>query len=79
MLVSLDRFSGRRESTLAYSATKSLKKSREVQNGKAIKLHENGKGKRPHQATHALADKEVELLWQRVFGTNSAESLNCTV
>jgi len=26
MLVSLDRFSGRRESTLAYSATKSLKK-----------------------------------------------------
>ena len=79
MLVSLNRFLWEKGKHFSIQRNKEFEKSREVLNGKAIKLHKNGKGKRPHQATHALADKEVELLWQRVFGTNSAESLNYTV
>ena len=78
MLASLDRFLWEKGKHFSIQRDREFEKSRKVLNEKAIELRENSKGKRPHQA-HALADKEVELLWQRVFGTHSAQSLNYTV
>ena len=78
MLASLDRFLREKGKHFSIQRDREFEKSRKVLNGKAIELRENGKGNRPHRA-HALADKEVELLWQRVFGTHSAQSLNYTV
>ena len=78
MLAALDRFLRERGKCFSIQRDREFEKSRKVLNGKAIELREKGKGNKPCRA-HALTDKEEKLLWQRVFGEHSAESLNYTV
>ena len=78
MLAALDRFLREQGKCFSIQRDREFEKSRKVLNGKAIELREKGKGKKPCRA-HTLTDKEEELLWQRVFGKHSAESLNYTV
>ena len=79
MLAGLDRFFRDNGKTFSIQIDKEFERSRrKVLNGKAIELRELGKGKKPRRA-HALTEQEEELLWEKVFGCHTAESLNYTV
>ena len=77
MLAGLDRYFRDNGKTSSIQNDKEFERSRNVLNGKAIKLCELGKGKKPRRA-HALTEQE-ELLWKNVFGCHTPESLNYTV
>ena len=79
MLAALDR--SFRSSGCKYSIVKDKEfaESREVLNGKAIELREQGKGKRKNKAD-AVTDEEEELMWKKgILGDKSPTSLNYTV
>ena len=78
MLAGLDRFFRDNGKTFSIQNDKEFKRSHKVLNGKAIELRELGKGKKTRRA-HALTQQEEELLWEKVFGCHTAESLNYTV
>lgn len=78
MLAALDR--SFRSSGCKYSIVKDKEfaESREVLNGKAIELRQQGKGKHKNKAD-AVTDEE-ELIWKKgILGDNSLTSLNYTV
>ena len=55
---------------------KAFVRSHQVLNGKAIELHENGRGKQKSKADPATAEEE-ELLWESgALGCDNPESLN---
>lgn len=79
MLAALDR--SFRSNGCKYSIVKDKEfaESREVLNGKAIELREQGKGKRKNKAD-AVTDEEEELMWKKgILGDKSPTSLNYTV
>lgn len=79
MLASLDRYL--RETGKSYSilSDKKFQTSRQVLNGKAIELREQGKGKKPRKAD-ALSKEEEEMLWNKgVLGISTPKNLNFTV
>ena len=69
MLAGLDRFFRDNRKTFSIQSDKEFETSHKVLNSKAIEL----------KRTHALTEKEEELLWEKVFGCHTAESLNYTV
>ena len=79
MLAALDR--SFRSNGCKYSIVKDKEfaESREVLNGKAIELREQGKGKRKNKAD-AVTYEEEELMWKNgILGDKSPTSLNYTV
>lgn len=79
MQTSLDRYLRDEGYTHSILRDKEFVKCRKVLNGKAIELHEKGKGKRPMKADPINAAEE-EILWKSgVLGSENPVSLIYTI
>ena len=79
MQTALDRYLTDQGYTSRILRDKEFVKSRKVLNGKAIELHEMGKGKRPMKADAINEDEEDHLWNSGVLGNNDPVSLNHTM
>ena len=79
MLAGLDRYLRDMGKSFSILCDKKFKTSRQILNGKAIELREQGKGKKPRKAD-ALTQDDEERLWQAgVLGTDTPKTLNYTI
>ena len=79
MQTALDRYLRDQGFTSSILRDKEFVKSRKVLNGKAIELHEMGKGKRPMKADAINEDEEDHLWNSGVLGNIDPVSLNHTM